>query len=176
MVLKVYLAGPLFTLAERGFNAELDISLTAKGYNCTLPQNFCEGLVDPIRKAERCIGELGTSNVVLLNCDGTDVESGSAFEAGYACAKGIPIIAYRTDSRSGGDNALWPMNLMIGNAVKVFIEERVFHKLEAALGNALAREEVHMLGDKARSVIASWPKWKQDFAEQWLSQRYNYDD
>ena len=88
--------------------------------------------------------ELNESDVVVLNCNGTDVESGTSFEAGYAYAKEIPIIAYRTDFRSGGDNALWPVNLMIGNHVKVFIQEKVFHKLEAALTIALAREEVQL--------------------------------
>lgn len=167
MVLKVYLAGPLFTLAERSFNAELDIALTSHGYNCTLPQNFCEGIPGPIRKAKLCLEELRTSDIIVLNCDGVDVESGTAFEAGYAYARGKPIIAYRTDFRSGGDNALWPMSLMVGNHVKVFIQERLFHKLEESLHIALARTEVYLLGSQAKSNIETWPKWKRDLIGQW---------
>ena len=58
---------------------------------------------------------LADSDVVLVNCDGPDVDSGTSFEAGWAYARNKTIISYRTDFRAGGDS-LENVNLMISKA------------------------------------------------------------
>ena len=42
---RVYLAGPLFTQAERRWNAELAAALTAKGFQMLVPQVLAEALI-----------------------------------------------------------------------------------------------------------------------------------
>ena len=118
--MKLYLAGPLFTLAERNFNIELAGILHE--FECLIPQVFCQGLpLDEI--AKKCIFELRRADVVLVNCDGPDVDSGTAFEAGYAVRHHTPIIGYRTDFRKAGDdNSERSVNLMIGQYATHFVQ------------------------------------------------------
>lgn len=172
MVMKVYLAGPLFTKPEWSFNAELDIALTPE-FDCATPQYFCEHITDPRVIAAKCLQELQESDAVVVNCDGADVESGTSFEAGYAYAREIPLIGYRTDFRKGSDNDVWPINLMIGSHLNSFIEEPVFDKLVARIEHALRRTEIQLVGRRATAIIATWPKWKRDFAKQWVG--YEHD-
>ena len=59
------------------------------------------------------------SNVVFAILDGTDVDSGTAAEIGYAFAKGKTIVGYRGDFRLSADNEGSKVNLQ----VEYFIRE-----------------------------------------------------
>jgi adenylate cyclase len=50
---------------------------------------------------------------VLAVLDGTDVDSGTAAEIGFAAALGVPITGLRTDIRPGGDNEATAVNLQV---------------------------------------------------------------
>jgi nucleoside 2-deoxyribosyltransferase len=50
---------------------------------------------------------------VLAVLDGTDVDSGTAAEIGYAGALGVPVVGLRTDIRLSGDNAATVVNLQV---------------------------------------------------------------
>jgi len=52
--------------------------------------------------------------MVLVILDGTDADSGSCFEIGYAFAKGIPVVDLRTDFRGSGKHM--GVNLMLSNS------------------------------------------------------------
>ena len=58
---------------------------------------------DPIGKA--CLDHLAKADVVLAILDGPDADSGTCFEAGWAVARGIPVIGLRTDWRPAEDGA-----------------------------------------------------------------------
>ena len=45
--------------------------------------------------------------------DGTDVDSGTASEIGFAFALGMPIVGFRTDLRATGDNEAAVVNLQV---------------------------------------------------------------
>jgi nucleoside 2-deoxyribosyltransferase len=51
------------------------------------------------------------SDIIVAVLDGADVDSGTAWEIGYAFAKGKPVIGLRTDFRSLGIEGT--VNLMI---------------------------------------------------------------
>ena len=53
------------------------------------------------------------ADCVVAVLDGSDVDSGTASEIGYACAKGKPVIGYRSDFRLSGDNEGSLVNLQI---------------------------------------------------------------
>jgi nucleoside 2-deoxyribosyltransferase len=77
------------------------------------------------------------SDTVLAVLDGTDVDSGTAAEIGYAFAKGKPILGYRGDFRLSADNEGSTVNLQ----VEYFIRQSggdIVTKL-ADLAPALAR-------------------------------------
>jgi len=59
----------------------------------------------------------------LVACmDGADPDSGTAFECGYAYAKGKPIVCYRSDFRVAGDTASAPYNLMLSESATARLE------------------------------------------------------
>jgi len=134
-VTKLYLAGPLFTLAEQNFNAELARFLKSEGFEVWLPQEH-----EPRRKTAKAIFEMDVAalewaDVIVACMDGPDPDSGTAWECGYAYAKGKPVVCYRTDFRITGDTAGAPYNLMLSESATVRFEvpfrtkTAEFHKL-----------------------------------------------
>jgi hypothetical protein len=53
------------------------------------------------------------ADMVVACMDGPDPDSGTAWECGYAFAKGKPVVCYRTDFRISGDTKGAPYNLML---------------------------------------------------------------
>lgn len=53
------------------------------------------------------------ADIVVAVLDGADVDSGTAAEIGFACAKGKPVIGYRSDFRLSGDNEGSTVNLQV---------------------------------------------------------------
>jgi nucleoside 2-deoxyribosyltransferase len=48
---------------------------------------------------ERDLQKLEEADVIVAILNGPDVDSGTAFEVGYACAKGKPVVGLKTDVR-----------------------------------------------------------------------------
>jgi nucleoside 2-deoxyribosyltransferase len=117
---RIYLAAPLFSDAERAYNLVLKDLLAAHGYPVYLPQETGEGIEGPERDGaifRSHISALDTASCVVAVCDGVDTDSGTAWEMGYAAAKGIPVIALSTDRR--GPWAGRRVNLMIRESAGV---------------------------------------------------------
>ncbi len=112
----IYLAGPLFTQAETTFNQHLAEQLRVAGCSVYLPQQACAGVTQPQALYDICITGLKGANLVLVILDGTDADSGSCFEMGYAYAKGLPIVGLRTDFRGSGEHL--GLNLMLTHSCK----------------------------------------------------------
>ena len=114
----IYLAGPLFSLAERRFNEEfakaLEQSLLPS--MVILPQDHAAKIGEAAGFAERmycfALDAINHSDAVVAILDGADSDSGTCIEIGYAKAKGKLVIGVRTDFRSGEDRGL---NLMVSN-------------------------------------------------------------
>ena len=106
--LTIYLAGPLFTLAERNFNQELARHLRDRGFGVILPQDAAEmyrrndGSLDMPSMARNCMERATGADFIVAILDGADVDSGTAYEAGSAYGRGI-VIGVRTDFRSSED-------------------------------------------------------------------------
>jgi nucleoside 2-deoxyribosyltransferase len=110
---KIYLAGPLFTLGEQRFNVELKRFLESEGFEVWLPQEH-EPRTDTARAIfEMDVAAIDWADMVVACMDGPDPDSGTAWECGYAYAKGKPIVAFRTDFRVSGDTEGAPYNLML---------------------------------------------------------------
>ena len=110
--MKIYYAAPLFTDAEREWNLRNASHLRAAGLTVLLPQEFC-AVFDQAKAAAgtppfdlifaACRDHLDQADAVLAIIDGADPDSGTCWEAGYAYAKGKPIVSLRTDWRPGED-------------------------------------------------------------------------
>lgn len=106
---KVYLAGPLFSEAERTFNHNLKKLLTPY-FDVYLPQED-GGLIIHMIKAglppklasqkvfDIDIRAMKECDVFLIILDGRSVDEGAAFELGFAHAKGKPCYGLKTDFR-----------------------------------------------------------------------------
>jgi nucleoside 2-deoxyribosyltransferase len=117
----IYLAGPLFTSPQRWWNDMLANNLrVVSGREVRVPQEFCEGLQTPKEIASACLTNLSECRIIAVNCDGVDVDSGTAMEFGCAMEQGIKSIAYRTDFRRAGD-CNKNMNLMIAEQANACI-------------------------------------------------------
>jgi nucleoside 2-deoxyribosyltransferase len=138
--MKIYLAGPLgFSEAGRLFHKDVIVrEVTRLGYQPLdpwelTPQSQIDAVTalpygterrDAWRKLDHVIG--GNNRAAIDRCDlvfavldGTDVDSGTASEIGYAFAKGKPILGYRGDLRLSSDNEGTIVNLQ----VEYFIRE-----------------------------------------------------
>ena len=70
--------------------------------------------------------EVGAANAALIDgadavlalLDGTDVDSGTAAEIGYAAARAVPVVGWRTDLRRAGDNEATVVNLQVEHFIR----------------------------------------------------------
>jgi len=117
--IRIYIAGPLFSVAEREFNKRLAEALKAGVDHCiiSLPQKFAStisgqpGFLE--RVFEYSLESIRKSDAVVAILDGPDVDAGTCVEIGYAYANKKPIIGIRTDFRSSEDRGV---NLMVSKA------------------------------------------------------------
>jgi len=102
--MKIFLAAPLFCVAERDFNYKIANELREKGFEVWLAQEspfFRQGTHKDKKKIyENNILVLKTSDVVVAVLDGMEVDAGVAYEIGYAKALSKPIIGLKTDYRT----------------------------------------------------------------------------
>lgn len=116
---KIYLAAPLFSRAECDYNSDLRDELTNAGYKVFLPQEDSNNIKDNVDRQKIIFSKnlkgIDNSDVLVAVLDGADVDSGTAWEIGYAFAKGKPIIGLRTDFRTLGIEGT--VNLMIERSV-----------------------------------------------------------
>ena len=147
---KLYVAGPLgFSAATRSFSDDVLLPrLRALGFEVLDPwaggaaieaalriDDTVERLA-ALRIANDAVGRanaemIESSDGVFAVLDGSDVDSGTAAEIGYAAALGRPIVGWRSDFRSAGDNAGAVVNLQVQH----FIERtggRIVRSLEEA--------------------------------------------
>jgi nucleoside 2-deoxyribosyltransferase len=117
--LQIYFAAPLFTLAEREWNLKLASLLKQElgpRFNIALPQLFLETIKDNEEIFKTCIRTLECSDIVIAIMDGSDPDSGTCFECGYACGIRIPIYTVRTDFRSCDVDSEEGFNLMLSKS------------------------------------------------------------
>jgi nucleoside 2-deoxyribosyltransferase len=118
--MRLYFAAPLFTAAERDWNAALTAALRSAGHDIYLPQEN-----EPGRTASEIfevdVAGLDWAQAVVAIMDGADPDSGTAWEVGYAYGKGKPVVLVRTDIRvasSGGAG----YNAMLAESAKIRID------------------------------------------------------
>ena len=142
----IYLAGPLFSLAERRFNEEFARVLERSFFPSMviLPQDHAAKIGEKDGFSERmysfALDAINHSDAVVAILDGTDADSGTCIEIGYAKAKGKLVVGVRTDFRAGEDRGL---NLMVSN---------VCSHLVIRLSTSIGLEE---LAEEVAAVLAA---------------------
>src|SRR5271170_5731925 len=115
--MKIYFAGPLFTTAERDFNAAVVALLRSRIYGeheVFLPQEQESDVIsDTIFKSD--VDGIDWCEVIVANMDGADPDSGTCFEVGEAWRTKLTVL-YRTDIREGA-GTVWFMLHRAANTV-----------------------------------------------------------
>lgn len=130
--MRIYLAGPVFTTAEREFNARLAARLRAAGHEVYLSQE--DPAPVPTGKAIflKDLARLDRADGVVAIMDGADPDSGTCWECGYAYAMRKPVVLFRSDIRRSGDADDIPYNAMLIGAADAHIELGLANVDEAA--------------------------------------------
>lgn len=115
--MRLYFAGPLFTLPERTWNAEVAAALRAAGHDVFLPQEKEPGL-DAAGIFATDIGGIDWADGLVAIIDGADPDSGTSWEIGYAYGRGKPTVVVRTDFRDLAGDA-GPYNPLIASSATV---------------------------------------------------------
>ena len=119
--MRVYLAGPLFSEAEREFNQRLKALLDREGYSVFLPQEDSNEKTHTHTQREKKkifkenLRAIDECDVVVAVLDGADADSGTAWEIGYAHAIQKSVIGIKTDFRTLGPEG--KVNLMIEQSI-----------------------------------------------------------
>jgi nucleoside 2-deoxyribosyltransferase/predicted secreted protein len=113
---RIYLAAPLFSEAERSYNAGLATLLREHLFEVYVPQDTGDDSHDRNASEHGCIFQshheaLDRADAVVAVIDGADADSGTAWEMGYAVAQNKPVVALRTDFRKVGTHE--HVNLML---------------------------------------------------------------
>lgn len=141
---RAYLAAPLFSVAERGFN--LSISQELETFmDVYLPQRdgglmsemLASGVPSEIA-AKRVFNldmvAIRDADYIIAVLDGRAIDEGVAFELGVACAHGKQCVAIQTDSRR---LAPWGNNPMITGSL-----DQLFISVDALIQWAASRRTV----------------------------------
>jgi nucleoside 2-deoxyribosyltransferase len=146
--LTVYLAAPLFTQAERDWNRRLAEGIAGLlGSSLILPQDFpipedadADGRHRELFRL--CVAGVDAADAVIAVLDGPDVDSGTAFEVGYAYARGKIIIGVRTDFRKSQDQGT---NLMLARSCHALVQHpSLAHDLPALAAEVARRIQDHL--------------------------------
>jgi uncharacterized protein (DUF952 family)/nucleoside 2-deoxyribosyltransferase len=171
--LSVYVASPLgFTDAGRHYLSDvLHPALVAAGLSVHDPWADPTSIVastvaippdDPrshpaLGAMNQTLGSLNAAAIaaadgVLAILDGSDVDSGTAAEIGYATGLGIPVVGLRTDIRTSGDNAASVVNLQVEYFIAVS-GGRIERTVEAAITSITAVAAERYLFHLARADV-----------------------
>ncbi len=117
----VYIAGPLFDEGERWFMEEVEATVAAAGCETFLPHRDNElKTADNVRLIfETNEAAIDRCDLVVANLNGITTDDGTAWEVGYAYARGKPIIGLHTDWRRRFDDEV--VNLMLECSIDLLV-------------------------------------------------------
>jgi nucleoside 2-deoxyribosyltransferase len=120
MTITIYIAGPMFSQAEKRYNKEICEHLEELGYGTFLPQRDGSDVDELLRSGldwdqvnQQIFDEdtdgIRNSDIVLFVMDGRVPDDGACVEIGYAYALGKECVGFKTDPRcfiSDYDNSM----------------------------------------------------------------------
>jgi nucleoside 2-deoxyribosyltransferase len=133
--MRAYIAGPLFNQGERWFDEQIEGCAAELGLETFLPHRDTMELL-PIERSMDAIFKtdirgLDESAIVIANLNGITTDPGTAWELGYAYAKGKHLIGVLTDMRLTVNRT--EQGLMFENQVGNVMVQCSLHKLVFSL-------------------------------------------
>lgn len=121
-VMKAYLAGPLCLNEEREFLEKIDSICKKHNIKTFLPHRDCGLWKRGVSCKKIASGDLAgfkNCNLVIASLNGFNVGAGTSWEMGYAYAKGIPVIAIKTDRKI--EDSIGELSAIIIGTTKIVI-------------------------------------------------------
>ena len=141
--MRIYFAASLFTQVERKWNRMLAEALTdlMPDLEIILPQDFkVAGKYNSNKHYgalfRMCVDGVEAADTVLAILDGAEVDSGVAWEMGYAFSRKKPILGVRTDFRPGAEHGV---NIMLSRSCKYIIRDFAFQEDVGVLARDIVR-------------------------------------
>lgn len=140
--MRIYFAASLFTPSERCWNQTLVNAMCEMmpGLDVILPQDFETGKAHDDKAYgilfRQCVAGVDAADVVVAIIDGAEVDSGTAWEMGYAYARGKPVIGVRTDFRPGAEHGV---NIMLSRSCSHLVREFSFQEDVKLLAKDIVR-------------------------------------
>lgn len=140
--MRIYFAASLFTHGERIWNQMLADALKAAmpDLDVILPQDFETGEAHEEEAYatlfRKCVDGVDDADAVVAIIDGADVDSGTAWEMGYAYARGKPVIGVRTDFRPGAEDGV---NIMLSRSCEHLVKGESFRNDVEPLAKDIVR-------------------------------------
>jgi len=118
---RIYLAGALFSQADREFNVKLRDILLFNNFDVFLPQEDSEVIKDREQWQHEIFENnedaIKKADIIVAVIDGSDIDSGTAWEIGYAHGLKKRIVGLRTDFRTMGIEGI--VNLMVEQSIPI---------------------------------------------------------
>ncbi len=137
-----YIAGPLFNEGERWFDEQICALAEAAGFETFLPHRDqppdSGGAFDPEAIFHWDVRNLEQAGLVVANLNGVTSDDGTAWELGYAYARGKHLVGVYTDMRLTFEDQV--VNLMLQyslNHLSRSLEELGAYLLQYAAGQGL---------------------------------------
>ena len=115
-IYSIYFAGDLFNHKDLIGNLLLSEAIekeSSGSYLCVVPQHLEQSTNRSIDIRNSDLSEIIKADLILLNFDGTELDSGTVVEFLFAKALDIPAVILRSDFRAAGDQERGdPWNLM----------------------------------------------------------------
>jgi nucleoside 2-deoxyribosyltransferase len=139
--MRIYFAGPLFSAAERDWNAALAAALRGARHEVFLPQEQEPGR-DAADIFATDVGGIDWADCLVAIMDGADPDSGTSWEVGYAYRK-KPIVLVRTDMRRNAGSGDDGYNAMLTESATIRVDAAAapIDRVARELLDALARLE-----------------------------------
>ncbi len=136
----VYVAGPLFNEGERWFDEQIDERVRKAGFTTFLPHRDGSGELKNKESIYRIFEEdvvnIDKADIVVANLNGITTDDGTAWELGYAYAKGKHLVGVYTDWRMQFEHEV--VNLMLECSLHKLV--RSLDELDAYLEELKAQE------------------------------------
>ena len=117
---KVYMAGPLFNEGDRFVNQNTSDRLRSEGYTTFLPQEIVITNKSSELVKAGCffmdLTAIKNADYLVCNCNGIEIDSGTAAEIGMGYALGKKLILYKSDVRNYY-NERFKLNNFVGGLV-----------------------------------------------------------
>mgnify|MGYP003316862528 CR=1 FL=1 len=112
----VYFAGDIFNHKDLTGNLLLAEAIereSSRNFVCVLPQHLEQSTNRSIDIRNNDLSKIINSDLILVNFDGTELDSGTVIEFLFAKSLDVPAVILRSDFRSAGDQERGdPWNLM----------------------------------------------------------------